>query len=179
MSIDQHTTYKTELNCFQSLVWIPVNSDDFIWFLTCSWRVLCRLLQSKLTDLQNSKKEIEGKVENMRTIKETAEEPEKEAKERHLKAWEGKCSCLALKLWLGLAAIIMLIYIFLFDHYSVLQETIKKWRINICTEILMNHWDISYSEWLYLSAGVSELHFLFAFLCYRTKSSDPCGKGQS
>lgn len=50
-------------------------------------------LQNKLTDLQGSKKELEGKVENMRTFKETAEQPEKEAKERHLKAWEGKGSC--------------------------------------------------------------------------------------
>ncbi|TSZ68950.1 Glucosidase 2 subunit beta [Bagarius yarrelli] len=44
--------------------------------------------RNKLTDLQNSKKEMEGKVEDMRTVKETAEQPEKEAKGRHLKAWE-------------------------------------------------------------------------------------------
>ncbi|KAM9493381.1 glucosidase 2 subunit beta [Clarias gariepinus] len=44
--------------------------------------------QKKLADLQDSKKELEDKVEDMRTIKETAEQPEKEAKERHLKAWE-------------------------------------------------------------------------------------------
>lgn len=44
--------------------------------------------QKKLTELQNNKKEIEDKVEALRTIKETAEQPEKEAKERHLKAWE-------------------------------------------------------------------------------------------
>lgn len=29
-------------------------------------------------------------MEALRTVKETAEQPEKEAKERHLKAWEGK-----------------------------------------------------------------------------------------
>ncbi|KAL7830732.1 hypothetical protein SRHO_G00318590 [Serrasalmus rhombeus] len=44
--------------------------------------------QSKLTELQNNKKELEEKVEALRTVKETAEQPEKEAKERHLKAWE-------------------------------------------------------------------------------------------
>lgn len=30
------------------------------------------------------------RVEALRTVKEAAEQPEKEAKERHLKAWEGK-----------------------------------------------------------------------------------------
>lgn len=32
-------------------------------------------------------------MEALRTVKETAEQPEKEAKERHLKAWEGKLRC--------------------------------------------------------------------------------------
>lgn len=31
-------------------------------------------------------------MEALRTVKEVAEQPEKEAKERHLKAWEGKSS---------------------------------------------------------------------------------------
>uniref|UniRef100_A0A8C7I2M7 Glucosidase 2 subunit beta n=1 Tax=Oncorhynchus kisutch TaxID=8019 RepID=A0A8C7I2M7_ONCKI len=44
--------------------------------------------QGKLTELQGSKKGLEEKVEALRTVKETAEDPEKEAKERHLKAWE-------------------------------------------------------------------------------------------
>uniref|UniRef100_A0A4W5QJ83 Glucosidase 2 subunit beta n=1 Tax=Hucho hucho TaxID=62062 RepID=A0A4W5QJ83_9TELE len=43
--------------------------------------------QGKLTELQGSKKDLEEKVEALRTVKETAEDPEKEAKERHLKAW--------------------------------------------------------------------------------------------
>uniref|UniRef100_A0A673YRB8 Glucosidase 2 subunit beta n=1 Tax=Salmo trutta TaxID=8032 RepID=A0A673YRB8_SALTR len=46
--------------------------------------------RGKLTELQGSKKGLEGKVEALRTVKETAENPEKEAKERHLKSWEGK-----------------------------------------------------------------------------------------
>uniref|UniRef100_A0AAY4BUW8 Glucosidase 2 subunit beta n=1 Tax=Denticeps clupeoides TaxID=299321 RepID=A0AAY4BUW8_9TELE len=44
--------------------------------------------QSKLTELQAGKRDVEEKVEALRTVKETAEQPEKEAKERHLKAWE-------------------------------------------------------------------------------------------
>lgn len=32
-------------------------------------------------------------MEALRTVKETAEQPEKEAKERHLTAWEGKLRC--------------------------------------------------------------------------------------
>lgn len=42
----------------------------------------------KLSEVQVSKKDMEIKVESLRTIKETAEKPEKEAKERHLKSWE-------------------------------------------------------------------------------------------
>lgn len=33
---------------------------------------------------------MEAKVEALRTVKESVEQPEREAKERHLKAWEGK-----------------------------------------------------------------------------------------
>ncbi|XP_051569577.1 glucosidase 2 subunit beta-like isoform X1 [Myxocyprinus asiaticus] len=44
--------------------------------------------QGKVADMQENKKQLEEKVEALRTIKETAEQPEKEAKERHLKAWE-------------------------------------------------------------------------------------------
>uniref|UniRef100_A0A4W6BZ97 Glucosidase 2 subunit beta n=1 Tax=Lates calcarifer TaxID=8187 RepID=A0A4W6BZ97_LATCA len=44
--------------------------------------------KAKLGDVQVSKKDLEDKVEALRTVKETAEQPEKEAKERHLKAWE-------------------------------------------------------------------------------------------
>lgn len=47
--------------------------------------------------MQENKKQLEEKVEALRTVKETAEQPEKEAKERHLKAWEGECSCLIVK----------------------------------------------------------------------------------
>lgn len=46
--------------------------------------------QAKLAEVQVSKKDLEDKLEALRTVKETAEQPEKEAKERHLKAWEGK-----------------------------------------------------------------------------------------
>uniref|UniRef100_A0A8D3CAI7 Glucosidase 2 subunit beta n=1 Tax=Scophthalmus maximus TaxID=52904 RepID=A0A8D3CAI7_SCOMX len=44
--------------------------------------------KAKLVDVQVVKKDLEEKVEALRTVKETAEQPEKEAKERHLKAWE-------------------------------------------------------------------------------------------
>lgn len=37
-----------------------------------------------------SKKTTEEILEGLRLVKETAEEPEKQAKERHLNAWEGK-----------------------------------------------------------------------------------------
>uniref|UniRef100_A0AAX7U329 Glucosidase 2 subunit beta n=1 Tax=Astatotilapia calliptera TaxID=8154 RepID=A0AAX7U329_ASTCA len=46
--------------------------------------------KAKLGDVQGSKKDMEAKVEALRTVKESAEQPEREAKERHLKAWEGK-----------------------------------------------------------------------------------------
>lgn len=32
-------------------------------------------------------------MEALRTVKEAAEQPEREAKERHLKAWEGEGKC--------------------------------------------------------------------------------------
>ncbi|XP_051995126.1 glucosidase 2 subunit beta [Xyrauchen texanus] len=44
--------------------------------------------QGKVTDMQENKKQLEEKVEALRTVKETAEQPEKEAKERQLMAWE-------------------------------------------------------------------------------------------
>nr|XP_040047212.1 glucosidase 2 subunit beta [Gasterosteus aculeatus aculeatus] len=44
--------------------------------------------KAKHADIDLGKKELENKVEALRTVKEAAEEPEKEAKERHLKAWE-------------------------------------------------------------------------------------------
>uniref|UniRef100_A0A671V494 Glucosidase 2 subunit beta n=1 Tax=Sparus aurata TaxID=8175 RepID=A0A671V494_SPAAU len=44
--------------------------------------------KAKLAEVQVSKKDLEDKLEALRTVKETAEQPEKEAKERHLKAWE-------------------------------------------------------------------------------------------
>ncbi|XP_019731363.1 glucosidase 2 subunit beta isoform X1 [Hippocampus comes] len=46
--------------------------------------------KAKAFDLEASKKQLEEKVEALRTVKEAAEEPEKEAKERHLKAWENE-----------------------------------------------------------------------------------------
>lgn len=42
----------------------------------------------KLSEVQVSKQDMETKVESLRTVKETAERPEKEAKDRHHKAWE-------------------------------------------------------------------------------------------
>ncbi|KAM4598710.1 glucosidase 2 subunit beta isoform 2-T2 [Polymixia lowei] len=44
--------------------------------------------QGQVTELQTKRKGMEEKMEALRTVKETAEQPEKEAKERHLKAWE-------------------------------------------------------------------------------------------
>lgn len=46
--------------------------------------------QAALDEIQSGKNELADKVEALRTVKETAEQPEKEAKERHLQAWEGK-----------------------------------------------------------------------------------------
>ncbi|XP_054614406.1 glucosidase 2 subunit beta isoform X2 [Dunckerocampus dactyliophorus] len=44
--------------------------------------------KSKMLELEASKTQLEVKVEALRTVKETAEEPEKAAKDLHLKAWE-------------------------------------------------------------------------------------------
>ncbi|XP_064415710.1 glucosidase 2 subunit beta [Latimeria chalumnae] len=44
--------------------------------------------QKQLVELQENKKSIEGRVETLRAAKEAAEEPEKEAKDAHQKAWE-------------------------------------------------------------------------------------------
>lgn len=49
--------------------------------------------QAKLEEIRFSKGDLETRVEALRTLKETAEQPEREAKERHLKAWEGKWNC--------------------------------------------------------------------------------------
>lgn len=46
-------------------------------------------LQSKLLELQAGKKSLEDQVETLRTAKEEAERPEKEAKDQHRKLWEG------------------------------------------------------------------------------------------
>lgn len=46
--------------------------------------------KGKVDEIQSGKKDLADKVEALRTVKETAEQPEKEAKERHLKAWEEK-----------------------------------------------------------------------------------------
>lgn len=51
-----------------------------------SW---CLSLQSKLLELQAGKKSLEDQVEMLRTVKEEAEKPEKEAKDQHRKLWEG------------------------------------------------------------------------------------------
>ncbi|XP_057203208.1 glucosidase 2 subunit beta isoform X2 [Triplophysa rosa] len=53
--------------------------------------------QDKLTGMQDNKKQLDEKVEAMRTVKETAEQPEKEAKERHLKAWEEQMAAIRLE----------------------------------------------------------------------------------
>lgn len=51
---------------------------------------LPRFLQSKLLELQAGKKSLEDQVETLRTAKEEAERPEKEAKDQHQKLWEGR-----------------------------------------------------------------------------------------
>uniref|UniRef100_A0A672QMW0 Glucosidase 2 subunit beta n=1 Tax=Sinocyclocheilus grahami TaxID=75366 RepID=A0A672QMW0_SINGR len=53
--------------------------------------------QIKVTDMQENKKQLDEKVEVLRTVKETAEQPEKEAKERHLKAWEEQKAAIRLE----------------------------------------------------------------------------------
>ncbi|XP_003964886.2 glucosidase 2 subunit beta isoform X1 [Takifugu rubripes] len=44
--------------------------------------------KAKLEEVRSGKGDLETKVEALRTVKEAAEQPEREAKERHLKAWE-------------------------------------------------------------------------------------------
>uniref|UniRef100_A0A674PIT6 Glucosidase 2 subunit beta n=1 Tax=Takifugu rubripes TaxID=31033 RepID=A0A674PIT6_TAKRU len=46
--------------------------------------------KAKLEEVRSGKGDLETKVEALRTVKEAAEQPEREAKERHLKAWEGE-----------------------------------------------------------------------------------------
>ncbi|TRY89196.1 hypothetical protein DNTS_025386 [Danionella cerebrum] len=53
--------------------------------------------QGKVAEMQNGKKQLEEKVDALRTVKETAEQPEKEAKERHLKAWEEQKAAIRLE----------------------------------------------------------------------------------
>lgn len=79
---------------------VLINEALFGWFIVvyCMsfiWKTFISYLQqqTKLASIQDSKKDMEEKVEALRTAKETAEQPEKEAKERHLKAWEGKFNC--------------------------------------------------------------------------------------
>lgn len=45
--------------------------------------------QEKLAELQAGKKSLEEQVEALRTAKEEAEKPEKEAKDQHQRRWEG------------------------------------------------------------------------------------------
>lgn len=55
---------------------------------------LCLLpSQKKLIELQSGKKSLEDQVEMLRTLKEEAEKPEKEAKDQHRKLWEGMSLC--------------------------------------------------------------------------------------
>ncbi|XP_068192008.1 glucosidase 2 subunit beta [Antennarius striatus] len=53
--------------------------------------------KAKLAEVQSGKKDLEEKVEALRTVKETAEQPEREAKERHLKAWEEEKAVIRMK----------------------------------------------------------------------------------
>ncbi|XP_068613194.1 glucosidase 2 subunit beta-like [Brachionichthys hirsutus] len=53
--------------------------------------------KAKLAEVQMGKKDLEEKVEAHRTVKETAEQPEREAKERHLKAWEDEKAIIRMK----------------------------------------------------------------------------------
>ncbi|XP_008584739.1 PREDICTED: glucosidase 2 subunit beta [Galeopterus variegatus] len=52
------------------------------------WKKAREEKQNKLTELQAGKKSLEDEVEMLRTVKEEAEKPEKEAKELHQKMWE-------------------------------------------------------------------------------------------
>nr|XP_012314565.1 glucosidase 2 subunit beta-like [Aotus nancymaae] len=53
------------------------------------WKKAREEKQKKLIELQAGKKSLEDQVEMLRTVKEEAEKPEKEAKEQHQKLWEG------------------------------------------------------------------------------------------
>uniref|UniRef100_A0A8C9AFJ8 Glucosidase 2 subunit beta n=1 Tax=Prolemur simus TaxID=1328070 RepID=A0A8C9AFJ8_PROSS len=52
------------------------------------WKKAREEKQQKLIELQTGKKSLEDQVEMLRTVKEEAEKPEKEAKEQHQKMWE-------------------------------------------------------------------------------------------
>lgn len=52
------------------------------------WKTAREEKQSKLLELQAGKKSLEDQVETLRTAKEEAERPEKEAKDQHRKLWE-------------------------------------------------------------------------------------------
>ncbi|XP_042549788.1 glucosidase 2 subunit beta isoform X1 [Dipodomys spectabilis] len=52
------------------------------------WKKAREEKQNKLLELQAGKKSLEDQVDMLRTVKEEAEKPEKEAKERHQKLWE-------------------------------------------------------------------------------------------
>ncbi|XP_025222301.1 glucosidase 2 subunit beta isoform X5 [Theropithecus gelada] len=52
------------------------------------WKKAREEKQKKLIELQAGKKSLEDQVEMLRTVKEEAEKPEKEAKEQHQRLWE-------------------------------------------------------------------------------------------
>ncbi|XP_058381628.1 glucosidase 2 subunit beta isoform X2 [Diceros bicornis minor] len=52
------------------------------------WKKAREEKQKKLLELQDGKKSLEDQVEMLRTVKEEAEKPEKEAKDQHRKLWE-------------------------------------------------------------------------------------------
>ncbi|OWK11882.1 PRKCSH [Cervus elaphus hippelaphus] len=52
------------------------------------WKKAREEKQKKLIELQSGKKSLEDQVEMLRTLKEEAEKPEKEAKDQHRKLWE-------------------------------------------------------------------------------------------
>uniref|UniRef100_A0A8C7I3K5 Glucosidase 2 subunit beta n=1 Tax=Oncorhynchus kisutch TaxID=8019 RepID=A0A8C7I3K5_ONCKI len=85
--------------------------------------------QGKLTELQGSKKGLEGKVEALRTVKETAEDPEKEAKERHLKSWEGKYSGITLE------AIISLLLTYAHHKFSMYLFSSHTKKVLLCCSV--------------------------------------------
>lgn len=64
----------------------PNNSLDGV--LVCDCLGFSR--QAKLEEIRSGKGDLETRVEALRTAKEAVEQPERDAKERHLKAWEGK-----------------------------------------------------------------------------------------